>query len=182
MDREQLRKKLNDVGVPSSYYNLYGDPSPDDCYTINRRSDNTWEIYYSERGQKLNMRIFTEESDALEYLFECLKPDERHRFPAYLPLGSVVTLNSAEQEILIVSRALNVKDEKGKMWFFDYGGVAYPFGLINGELAYFQRETISKVLHIGYSDSKEEQTVKLLIEFEKQHPDIPRGDLGKWGK
>ncbi|WP_246215536.1 DUF4176 domain-containing protein [Listeria valentina] len=54
-----------------------------------------------------------------------------------LPLGSVVTLKDGDGSILmIVSRASVIEDKK-KAFFYDYGAVLIPQGMIAPEAVYF---------------------------------------------
>lgn len=45
---------------------------PNEAYCI-RKTNNEWNVYYSERGQKTGLTKFTSESDACEYLLNKLK-------------------------------------------------------------------------------------------------------------
>lgn len=38
------------------------------------------------------------------------------------------------------------------MFFFDYGGVPYPEGLIGDQMAYFNHENIARILFSGFKD------------------------------
>lgn len=97
----------------------------------------------------------------------------------YLPLGSIVLLKGGLQKILIISRALNVKNG-GKEYFFDYGGVAYPEGLVGDEMAYFNADKINKVIFEGYSDVEDENIIDTINTYLKENPNIVKGDPGSW--
>ena len=45
---------------------------PNKSYCI-RQKNRQWEVYYSERGQKTDLKKFNSESDACEYLLEQIK-------------------------------------------------------------------------------------------------------------
>ena len=45
---------------------------PNESYSI-RQNNGQWEVYYSERRQKTNLKKFYIESDACEYLLEQIK-------------------------------------------------------------------------------------------------------------
>ena len=94
----------------------------------------------------------------------------------YLPVGSVVRLEGGKVNVVIVARALIVNDAYGQPVYFDYGAFIYPHGLVDGNMAYFQRDTIEEVLFVGYIDEDEKQIVQQLIQFEEANKDIPRGN------
>lgn len=96
-----------------------------------------------------------------------------------LPLGSVVLLEGGIQKLLIVARALNVKNGN-KEFFFDYGAVAYPEGLIGDQMAYFNHENIAKVIFEGYRDDDDAVFVKRIQDYLASHPDIQRGNASNW--
>lgn len=80
--------------------------------------------------------------------------DERRPF---LPLGSVVILKGSVKKLLIVSRGSVVEDV-----FYDYGAFLYPEGMIDANVAYFNRDDILKVVHEGYTDDDSELVVEIL--------------------
>lgn len=94
----------------------------------------------------------------------------------YLPLGSVVYLENGTKKLIIVSRALVMKNGDGYL-FFDYGGVPYPEGLMDDKIAYFQHESISRIVFEGYRDLDEEATVEKINLYVERHPEIPRGSV-----
>ncbi|MGN0533083.1 MAG: DUF4176 domain-containing protein [Eubacterium sp.] len=94
----------------------------------------------------------------------------------YLPLGSVVYLNEGNKKVLIIARGLIAKNGDGHI-FFDYGGVPYPEGLVDDQMAYFQHDSISKVVFKGFSDMDDEATVDKINAFAESHQDIPRGNV-----
>ncbi len=97
----------------------------------------------------------------------------------YLPLGSIVLLKNGVQKALIISRAINVRNGD-KDFFFDYGGVAYPEGLIGDQMVYFNADKINKVVFRGYSDVDDENMVDTINDYLVAHPDIVRGDPDNW--
>lgn len=96
-----------------------------------------------------------------------------------LPLGSVVLLEGGIQKLLIIARALNVKNGN-KEFFFDYGAVAYPEGLVGDQMAYFNRENISKVVFEGYHDDDDAVFVQRIQGYLSSHPDIQKGTASNW--
>lgn len=93
-----------------------------------------------------------------------------------LPLGSVVYLKEGNKKLLIIARGLVAKNGDGHI-FFDYGGVPYPEGLVDDQMAYFQNDAITKVVFKGYTDLDDEATVDKINAYVVNHPDIPRGDV-----
>lgn len=97
----------------------------------------------------------------------------------YLPLGSVVLLNGATKKLMIIARALNVKND-GKTYFFDYGAVAYPEGLTGDQMAYFNHDNISKVIFNGYHDVEDENMVETIQRYLENTPNMLRGNAETW--
>lgn len=97
----------------------------------------------------------------------------------YLPLGSIVLLQGGVQKAMIIGRGLNVRNG-GEEFFFDYGAVAYPEGLIGDQMAYFNADKISKVVFEGYTDVDDENMVENINRYLAEHPDLKRGDPANW--
>lgn len=97
----------------------------------------------------------------------------------YLPLGSVVLLKGGSAKVLIIARALAVKKDDTQ-YFFDYGAVLYPDGLTGDQMAYFQHESISKVVYEGYRDIDDENVVENINRFLQDNPNILRGNADTW--
>lgn len=96
-----------------------------------------------------------------------------------LPLGSVVLLEGGIQKLLIIARALNVKNGNKEL-FFDYGAVAYPEGLIGDQMAYFNQENISKVVFEGYHDDDDAVFSQRIRDYLASHSDIQKGSASDW--
>lgn len=96
-----------------------------------------------------------------------------------LPLGSVVLLNGGIQKMLIIARALNVRNGN-KEFFFDYGAVAYPEGLIGDQMAYFNHENIAKVVFQGYADEDDAVFVQRINDYLTRHPNLQKGNADTW--
>ena len=47
---------------------------PNEAYTIGKTTRG-WEVYYSERGQKSNLKIFASESEACKYFWDTIDGD-----------------------------------------------------------------------------------------------------------
>ncbi len=97
----------------------------------------------------------------------------------YVALGSVVLLKGATQKMLIISRALNVKNGQ-ETFFFDYGAVPYPDGLVSDRMAYFNHENISNVIFEGYTDAENENMVVNINVYLEKHPELKRGNPETW--
>ncbi len=82
----------------------------------------------------------------------------------YLPLGSIVLLESGIKKLMIIARGLTVK-LNGEEKFFDYGGVQYPEGLSGDQMAYFNHDGIAKVIFSGYSDDDDKVIVDNINKF-----------------
>ena len=55
----QLEKKLQELTIRKDSYCLHGG-LPNEAYCISQL-DNTWEVYYSERGSKTSKKVFIDE-------------------------------------------------------------------------------------------------------------------------
>lgn len=97
----------------------------------------------------------------------------------YYPLGTIVLLKGGTQKLIIISRALEVKNGD-ETFFFDYGAVTYPIGLIEDKMAYFNNENISKVIAEGYADVEDENFVETINEYLDDNPDIKYGNPENW--
>lgn len=96
----------------------------------------------------------------------------------YLPLGSVVYLNEGTKKVLIIARGLLVNNDN-EVVFFDYGGVPYPEGLQGDQMAYFQHDSVKKVLFNGFKDPDDEMTVEKINEYLEKFPETKRGTVKK---
>lgn len=70
MNIQSLKSKLDKAGIPSNSYQLYGG-LPNEIFCISK-NDMGWEIYYSERGCKTGLRVFSSESAACEHFYSML--------------------------------------------------------------------------------------------------------------
>lgn len=99
----------------------------------------------------------------------------------YIPLGSIVLLKGGIQKMLVISRALNVQKD-GNPYFFDYGAVPYPEGLISDQMAYFNHDQLAKIVFEGFKDEDNEVIVQNIYDYLDKHPDIVRGSIEIWQK
>lgn len=92
----------------------------------------------------------------------------------WLPIGSVVYLKNGYKKLMIIGRGMIIQGDEDKL-FFDYGGVQYPEGLTGDEIAYFQKESIEKVVYKGFSDDDDEMIIKKIDHFIEMKKDLKRG-------
>lgn len=95
-----------------------------------------------------------------------------------LPLGSIVYLKKGNKKVMIIARGL-VSKNGDNLVFFDYGGVPYPEGMVDDKMAYFQADSINKVIFEGFSDYDDEATIERINAFVSDHPEIPRADMNE---
>lgn len=93
-----------------------------------------------------------------------------------LPLGSVVYLKEGNKKVIIIARGMLINNGSNVV-FFDYGGVPYPEGLEDDQMAYFQHDAVTKVVFKGYSDMDDEATVDRIFTYLEKHPEIEKGDV-----
>lgn len=96
-----------------------------------------------------------------------------------LPLGSVVLLEGATKKLLVIARAINVRNG-GKNYFFDYGGVPYPEGLTGDQMAYFNADNISRVVFEGYRDIDDDNLTDSIRGIIVNNPELLRGNAETW--
>ena len=71
----------------------------------------------------------------------------------YLPVGSIVLLKGATQNVIIIGFA-PIEHGQAKVW--DYLGAPYPIGVISSDKnLLFDNEQIDKVIAKGYSEDTE---------------------------
>ena len=64
MDISDIAKQISMLNIPPDAFSI-GDPIQDECLCI-REKNETWEVFYHERGIKTELRVFKEEDDACE--------------------------------------------------------------------------------------------------------------------
>jgi len=52
MNQKQLNEELQKLRIDPAAYCLSGG-LPNECLVLNQKQDGAWEVYYSERGQKI---------------------------------------------------------------------------------------------------------------------------------
>ncbi len=71
MNVGMLKVELERLNVPKDMYHLTGG-LPNESYCIGQR-DSKWDVYYSERGRKSDLKTFDDESTACEYFLDLMK-------------------------------------------------------------------------------------------------------------
>jgi hypothetical protein len=73
---EELQNILSERGISKNSVSFSGGIlTASEQYCISREG-RFWEVYYYERGNKNNLRIFLDESDACLYLLSVLEKDK----------------------------------------------------------------------------------------------------------
>ena len=176
MNHDPLKQGLDSAGVPEWRYNLTGVGAINNKYVMERKNGK-WHTFFSERGQEMGSKDFDREDEACGYFLKRVLAGEKARLRSMpLPLGSVVRLKGAKQKLMVVSRAQLVSAPGGKQYYFSYGAVPYPQGLVTTEVTYFQRGAVEKVYHWGYSDEEDLSVLDGIHRFMDAHPEIERGN------
>lgn len=68
MNRFKLKRLLEEKKIPEKVYSLRGG-LPNEAYCIRKRSEK-WEVYYSERGGESDLKEFSSEEEACQYLYK----------------------------------------------------------------------------------------------------------------
>ena len=67
----ELEKELNKIGVPKELYSLMIGGFPNEKLCIVK--EETWQVYYSERGHKSGLKVFDTETEACEFFLRKMK-------------------------------------------------------------------------------------------------------------
>lgn len=67
MDKKQLGERLQQENINEYYYSLDGD-LPNEAFCLHE-NNNHWEVYYSEKGNKSQLKSFESEEDACNYFY-----------------------------------------------------------------------------------------------------------------
>ncbi|MFC5446706.1 hypothetical protein [Paenibacillus aestuarii] len=71
MTKKELLKRFKDENIPASCYSLEGG-LPGEKWCIGKTLT-SWEVYYSERGIKSDLKIFSSEAEACDDLYNRIK-------------------------------------------------------------------------------------------------------------
>lgn len=89
-------------------------------------------------------------------------------FKDLLPIGSVVMLKGGTKKIMIAGMKISKAENPEE--FFDYMGVLYPEGYIDGEYNFlFNHSDINDIVFTGYNNPERELFLEYMEEtFNKQ--------------
>lgn len=68
MNRAELYAALDMVGL--AHVRVGSDVIGEDAYTIRQLPSGDWQVFYTERGQQYDRRVFGSEHDACLYIFD----------------------------------------------------------------------------------------------------------------
>ena len=71
MTIDELQKELNKLGVSQDLYSLMIAGFPNEKLCIVK--EESWQVYYSERGHKSGLKIFDTETEACEFFLRKMK-------------------------------------------------------------------------------------------------------------
>lgn len=71
MRKQELKKALIEMGIPSSYYNLDGTGRTDERFCLEYVSGE-WRVYFRERGINTTNESFSSEEEACRFIYEQL--------------------------------------------------------------------------------------------------------------
>ncbi len=190
-----------DLSGDIEYYNdMYADDLDGKAFIIGKDYNNGYIVLMEHNDQtlicywdeKLKFSVSSEEGNAyviatsfddlIEYLggINIIRKGEKDMTKVdYYPLGSVVLLEGAVRKMLIISRGLVIQKDDSEV-FFDYAGVPYPEGLTGDQVAYFNHDSITKVIFQGYSDEDDKLAVENINHFLDKRPELERADVENW--
>ena len=71
MTAAELVLELKKIGVPEDLYSIMIGGLPNEKMCIVKEGN--WQVYYSERGNKVGLKLFETETEACEYFLRKLK-------------------------------------------------------------------------------------------------------------
>jgi hypothetical protein len=74
MNRFELSEKLMTSDVDARFFSIDG-IGKDEALVLEKKSPNTWVVYYCERGLHTGEMFFSSESEACEYMLKSLLRD-----------------------------------------------------------------------------------------------------------
>ena len=72
MNSSDLLKELQKIGIPSRWFNI-GDKGNTDNKTVLSLIDNQWAVFYSQRGDKFELKTFDSEDAACKEMLLRMK-------------------------------------------------------------------------------------------------------------
>jgi hypothetical protein len=85
-----------------------------------------------------------------------------------LPNGSIAYLNEGTSKLMILNRGPIIELD-GEQKMFDYSTCAYPQGLVDNSIFYFNEENIDEVNFEGFKDSDEDRFHSLYKQWLKEN-------------
>jgi hypothetical protein len=79
MNKAELLQRLREAKINPHAYCLEGG-SPGDTYVLSDEGYGKWAVYYSERGERNDEKIFRSESEACEDLYRWIMGDPSTRW------------------------------------------------------------------------------------------------------
>ena len=92
-----------------------------------------------------------------------------------LPLGSIVYLEGGTVKVMVVGRGA-VLEQEGTNVYSDYVGVIYPRGINPEDAAFFNHESIEKVVFRGFEDEEESRFLEIYHGWESKLT-VPRKEV-----
>ncbi len=77
MTKQELVKKLENFNVNPRYYAIGGELK-DNAYNVEKLTNGTYSVYFSERGEKCGLKTFGQENEANNALFNNVIFDLEH--------------------------------------------------------------------------------------------------------
>lgn len=71
MTVNELKNKLNEIGVSQDSYSIMIGGLPDERLCIVK--EDMWKVYYSERGHRVGQKVFETEEEACEDFYEKMR-------------------------------------------------------------------------------------------------------------
>ncbi|WP_353949244.1 hypothetical protein ABNN70_06925 [Sporolactobacillus sp. Y61] len=72
MKKNELQQLLTTANIPVDLYKLNGG-LPNEAFCLNNnKENNVWEVYYSERGLKSQLKKFNSEDEACDYFYKTM--------------------------------------------------------------------------------------------------------------
>lgn len=83
MTIKELEEKMKELAISENRYSIMVDLLPDEEWLPSEEfcivKKNTWQVYYSERGNKSGLKCFQSESEACDYFYKEMYECEKRR-------------------------------------------------------------------------------------------------------
>lgn len=78
MNKDELKKELDKLGINSNEYSLSGDIDSDKIVLY--QNYDKWEVFYfDERGGRNDEKVFSREEEACSYIYELFKSNKLYQ-------------------------------------------------------------------------------------------------------